>query len=250
MFHLAAFEQSIDPAGALTAITAVREEMFFTNGADFRVPKEYPNIIGAIAMANDASASRAQIQSPSLRMIANLDVEPIVIAAVLGNPPEQCFWPDNPVPLTPDEALNFAFLSDPAAAALHYGLVYLSDGPQVPITGQGFTVRCTATVQQVAGAWVNGNLTFAQSLPSGSYQVIGMRCRSTDAVAARLVFPSTVARPGVPVVNAIGDQDPYWTRFGRMGVFGEFPHTNPPTIDVLGGAAAAQTVMLDLVRVR
>ncbi len=249
MFHLAAFAQSIDPANALTAISAVREEMIFTNGADLRVPTKLPNLIGAAALANDASVSRAQIQSPSLRILANLDVEPIIAAAVFGTPPEQSFWPETPVPLTPDEALNFAFLSDPAAAALHYGIVFLSDGPQVAVKGNIFTVRCTATIQQTTTTWVNGNLTFAQSLPAGRYQVVGMRCRSTDGVAARLVFPDTFVRPGVPVINAIADLDPWWVRFGRMGVFGEFPHTNPPTLDMLGGAAAAQTLMLDLIRV-
>lgn len=250
MFHLGAFAQSVDPAGALIAINAVREEQFTTNGVDFRVPTAYPTIIGAAALENDASAARAQIQSPSLRVLANLDVEPIVAAAVFGTPPEQSFWPENPIPLVPDEFANFAVQSDPAAAALHYGVVFFSDGPQVPVSGTMFTVRATATIAQTTTTWVNGNLTFSQTLPAGSYQVIGMRCRSTDAVAARLVFSAGMARPGCLVVNALADLDPYWTRFGRMGVWGEFMHTNPPTLDVLGGAAAAQTVLLDLIKVR
>jgi len=244
------FAQSVDPAGVLLPITAAREEMFFTSGADFRVPSQLPFLIGALAMANDASVSRAQVQSPSLRILANLDVEPIVAAAVLGTPPEQSTWPATPIPLQADEALNFAILSDPAAAAIHYGHVLLSDGPQQPVSGTLFTVRATATIAQNTVNWVNGNLTFSQSLPAGRYAVVGMRARSTDAVAARLVFPEQMARPGVPVVNAIADLDPWYFRFGRIGVFGEFPHTNPPTLDVIGGAAAAQTIILDLVRTK
>lgn len=250
MFHLAAFAESIDPANALVPINAVPEQQFTTSGDDWRVPPSLSNIIGAACLQNDASATRAQIQSPSLRVLANLDVEPIVAAAVFGTPPEQSFWPESPVPLVPEESINFSVQSDPAAAALHYGVIFLSDGPQVPVTGQHFTVRATATIQQTTTTWVNGNMTFAQVLPAGSYQVIGLRVRSTDAVAARLVFNAGTARPGVLVVNAIADRDPYWSRFGRMGVWGEFVHTNPPTLDVLGGAAAAQTVFIDLVRVR
>lgn len=249
MFHLAAFAQSIDPAGALTAITAAREEMIFTNGADLRVPTSLPYIIGKAALANDASGSRAQIQSPSLRILANLDVEPLILAAVFGNPPETLVHPNIAIPIVADEALNFAFLSDPAAAALHYGLVYLSDGPQQAAEGNMFSIRATATIQQVVAGWVNGSLTFSQTLPAGRYAVVGMRCRSTDAVAARLVFPEQIARPGVPVVNAIADVDPWYARHGNLGVFGEFPHTTPPTMDVIGGTAAAQTVLLDLIRV-
>jgi len=250
VFHVAAFAQSIDPAGALTAITAAREEMLFTSGVELRVPSAMANLIGQACLANDASVSRAQVQSPSLRVLANLDVEPIVAAAVFGSPPENLFHPDTPNPLAADEALNFAILSDPAAAAIHYGLVWLADGPQQPVAGNIFTVRATSTVQQTTTGWVNGNLSFGQVLPAGMYQVVGMRARSTDAVAARLVFPGQVNRPGVPVVNALADLDPYWFRYGRAGVFGEFPHTTPPTVDVIGGTAAAQTFIFDLLRVR
>lgn len=250
MFHLAAWAQSIDPAGALTPIDAVREEMLFTTGDDIRVPESLPFIIGQACLANDASVSRAQVQSPSLRSFANLDVEPIVAAAVFGTPPESLFHPDSPIAVAADEALNFAIQSDPAAAAIHYGLLWLADKAQERITGNIFTVRATSTVAQTTTTWVNGNLTFSQTLPAGRYRIVGMRARSTDGVAARLVFPEQVARPGVPVLNAIGDNDPWAFRYGNAGAFGEFPHTNPPTVDVLGGAAAAQTYMLDLLRIR
>lgn len=250
MFHLAAWFQSIDPAGALTAINAVREEMLFTSTVDLRVPESLPTIIGQAALLNDASAARAQVQSPSLRAFANLDVEPIVPAAVFGSPPESLFHPDSPILVAIDEALNFAVQSDPAAPAAHYGLVWLADKAQEPVRGNIFTVRATSAIAQSTSLWVNGNLVFSQTLPAGRYRVVGMRARSTDAVAARLVFPEQVARPGVPVLNAIGDNDPWSFRYGNAGVFGEFPHTNPPTVDVLGGAAAAQTYMFDLIRVR
>lgn len=249
MFHLSAFAQSIDPAGALTAISAVREETLFTNGVDLRVPTSMPFLIGAAAAANDASVTRAQVQAPSLRVQANHDVEPVVAAATFGEPPEQSFFPLSPIPLVGDEALNFAFLSDPAAAQLHYGVIWLADGPQQETPGNIFTVRATAAIAQTTTTWVNGNLTFATTLPAGRYAVVGLRVRSTDAVAGRLVFPEQFNRPGVLAVNAIGEEDPYWTRYGRMGVFGEFPHTNPPTLDILGGAAAAQVALLDLVRI-
>jgi hypothetical protein len=248
MFHTSAWFQSIDPGGVLTAINAVREETLFTQGPDIRVPTGLANIIGAAALANDASAARAQIQSPSLRVFTNLDIEPVVAAAVFGEPAENLWHPESPIPVVPDEALNFALESNPAAAAAHYGLVWLADGAQQPVTGQMFSIRATAAIAQAAGTWQNGNLNFTQVLPAGRYAIVGMRARSTDAVAARLVFPDQIARPGVPVINAIGDEDVYWHRYGRSGVFGTFPHTNPPTVDVLGGVAVVQTFIFDMIR--
>lgn len=250
MFHTLAWFQSVDPANAFQAINAVREEMLFASGVDIRVHPLLPNIIAEAALINDASAARAEIQSPSLRTLANLDIEPIQAAAVFANPGAISFHPDNPVPVVPDEALNFFVQSDPAAAVAHYGVAWLADGKVNPVTGRMFSVRFTSAVQQVAGLWVNGNMTLGQVLPAGSYQVVGMRVRSADAVSARLVFVGQVPRPGVPVATAIGNIDHYFCRSGRLGVFGEFPHTTPPTIDVLGGVAAVQTGILDLIKVK
>jgi hypothetical protein len=180
----------------------------------------------------------------------NLDIESIVVALVFGSPPEGSFWPDAPLPLAVDEAVNFAIEANPAAAAQQYGTVLFADGPQTPVTGEIFTVRATGATTLAANTWVNGNLTLGQTLPAGRYQVVGMRARGTNLVAARLVFSEQVARPGVLAVNAIGDQDPYWSRFGRMGVFGEFPNTIPPTVDCLGVTDTTQVFLLDLIRVR
>jgi hypothetical protein len=249
MFHLLAFEQSIDPGGALTPINAIREEQFAVNGVDFRVPAAFPFLVAAAALANDASVTRAQVQSPSLRVLANHDVEPIIAALLFGSPPEAIYHPEAVTPLTPDEALNFAFLSDPAAAVIHRGLVWISDGPLQMVQGNIFTLRATSVAALVTGTWVNATLTFGQVLPAGRYQVVGLRSRGTNLVAARLVFPEQVARPGVAAVNGIADIDPYWPRFGRMGVYGEFDHTVPPTVDCLGTVDAAQVHLIDLLRI-
>lgn len=249
MFHIVAWEESIDPGGALVTINAIREEMLFTSGDDIRVHVSMPNIIGKAATINDASAARAQIQSPSLRVMTNLDVEPVVAALTFGSPPEASFHPQSAIPVVADEALNFAVQSDPVSAVLHRGFVWLADAAQQPIAGQFFSVRATSAIALVTGTWVNGNLVMSQTLPTGRYQVIGMRARGTNLVAARLVFPEQIARPGVLAVNAIGDEDPWSFRRGMAGVWGEFLNTVPPTVDALGTTDTAQTYILDLVRV-
>lgn len=248
MFHLVAFRESVDPGNAFNNLTALPDQALFTSGDDLRVPEEMSNIIGAAALINDASAARARIESPSMRSLVNHELEPIVAAAVFGSPPEGILHPRSPIPLVGDEAINFGVLSDPAAAAEHIGLVWLADGPQQPVDGQMHTVRATSTVAQTVSGWVVGALTFGQTLPAGRYQIVGWRCRSTDAVAARLVFPGGRWRPGVPVVNAIGDRDLHETRYGGLGVFGEFAHLLPPQVEMFGGVAAAQTHHFDLIK--
>jgi len=246
--HLAAYGQSVDLATVLTAINAVQDQAVTTSGADVRVPKALPYLVGQAALCGNTTPSRAQIQAPSLRGLLNVDVEPLVAAVVFGSPPESILHAD--APLTPDESLNFALQATGGAATQNYGLLWLADGALKSVSGPIYSVRCTSACSLSADVWVNGNLTFAQTLPAGTYQVVGMRSRGTNLVASRLVFVGSPWRPGVPAVNALGDLDPQSFRYGAAGVFGQFDSTQPPTIECLGVTDSSQTHILDLVKIR
>jgi hypothetical protein len=250
MFHLGAFFQSVDPGNAFQAIAAVQDQVLTVNGNDLRVPKTLNQLVGEAALINDASLVRAQLQSPSLRRTLNRDIEPIVQGKVLTVNGRYYMHEDCPIALDGDESLNLFVQSDPAAAAIHYGLVWLADGALKPVNGPIYSVRWTAAAALVAGTWVNAPIVFSQVLPAGSYQVVGMRARGANLLAARLVFVGGGFRPGVPGVSAIGSIDDDLTRYGGMGVFGQFDNTTPPTIDFLGDTDAAQTGILDLIKVK
>lgn len=250
MFHTAAFGQSVDLAGGFTSINAVQDQSVTTSGVDVRVPKALTYLVGQAALIGNATPARAQIQAPSLRALLNVDVEPVVAAVVFGSPPESILHGDAPIPLQADESMNFALQATGGAATQNYGLVWLSDGPLKAVSGPIYSIRCTSAITLAADSWVNGNLTFAQTLPAGTYQVVGMRSRGTNLVASRLVFVGAAFRPGVPAVNALGDLDPQGFRYGNAGVFGQFDSTQPPTVDCLGVTDTSQTHILDLVKIR
>jgi hypothetical protein len=249
MQHLGAFYESVDPGAAYNTLNAVSDACLFTSGVDMRVPSGLSSLIGAAVTGNDSSIARAQIQSPSLRQVVNIDVEPMINALVFGNPPEAIYHPRMPIPLVGDEALNFAVDSDPSSAVVHYGLVWFADGAQQEAQGQIYSVRATSACSLSAGAWVAGELTFNQVLPRGRYQVVGMRARGTNLVAARLNFRGQAFRPGTIALNAIGDQDHRLMRHGGMGVLGEFDTNTPPAIDCLGVTDSSQVYILDLIKV-
>lgn len=250
LLHLAAFAQNVDLAGVLQNINAVPDQSVTTQGADLRVPTQLPFLIGQAAASGNTTPSRAQIQSPSLRAMMNLDVEPLVAALVFGSPAEQYVHGDSPIPLVANESINFQMQATGGAATLNYGLVWLSDGVLQPVKGPIYTVRATSAVTLAASTWVNGGLTFSQTLPAGTYQVVGMRARGPNLVAARLVFTGGMFRPGVAAINALGDLDPYYARYGQMGVFGQFDNTTPPTVDCLGVTDTAQTFLFDLMKIK
>ena len=164
MFTLAAFYESVDPAGAFNSLTPVPDQHLTVSGDDLRIPEKLTSIIGVAALINDLTvAPRAQLQSPSLRAFVNPDIQPIVNGLVFGSPAEAIFHPEAPIVLVPDESLNFAALSNPAAAVVHYGLVWLAEGPQQTVKGTAFSLRATAACALSAGLWINGALTFSQT---------------------------------------------------------------------------------------
>lgn len=248
MQHLAAYYESVDGAAANQALTPVNDQVLTISGDDVRVPRGMESLLGGAMLTASTTVTSARFESPSLRAFVNYDLEPILGAVVFGSPPEAVLFPETPVKLVADEGLQLVANTDNAGAAVHWGLAWFGDGPQQQVKGNIFTVRATAAITLAAGSWVNGALTFSQTLPAGKYQVVGMRARGTNLVAARLVFVGGAFRPGVPAINAVGDTDNWYQRYGRMGVWGEFQNTTPPTLDALGVTDTAQTVFLDLIK--
>ncbi|MBA7570811.1 hypothetical protein ES708_12564 [subsurface metagenome] len=160
------------------------------------------------------------------------------------------FWKTAPRTLDVAEALN-AFCIN-AAGTAEYVFVWLMDGLEALPAGEMFTIEGTVTVTGIVGHWVNGALTFSQTLPAGRYAVIGMRAQGPENVASRLVFPDTSPRPGVMGSKHFYEHDLPEARYGGLGNWGEFEHDAPPTIDILENAATSveQVIALDLVQVR
>ena len=248
MHQLQAFYESIDPAGVMQPIAAVYDDTVTTNGDDMRVPPEMPFLLGEMAFINDVTvANRAAITAPSLRQFAAYEIAPIVEAAVMSNPPAADMHPMSPIQLVPDESMNFEVLSNPAAAAAHYGLVVMGDGALQPVQGAIYTVRATASITNVLGSWVAGALTLGEDLPIGNYNVVGMRVLEATSVAARLIFKGSASRPGCPCVADEDNLDVPYFRKGGLGIWGQFHTNTPPSLEILGAAGAVTpVVMLDL----
>jgi len=253
-FHLAAFWENIDHAGVRAPIAAaLGEQVLFIAGDDIRIPDDTNQMVAAAANVALLTTD-CRLVSPSLRRFVNPQLAP-VNSLTDGNvepqsPAVMHDWRRNPIPLDPGESLNAEADSNPAAAADQSVLVWLADGPLVPIEGAAIhPVLCTATITAVAGAWTNGQLTFSQDLPTGRYAVCGMRIQGATCIAGRLVFRGGSSRPGVIGTDAITDDSRHWFRYGLSGIFGEFDSNTPPTLDVLANDAdTAQTVILDLAK--
>lgn len=246
MLHMVGYETSASNA-ALTAITPIPDGTVRVTGNDILVPTQLPNLVMAATMINSASATlRSEIQSPSLRAMLNLDVQPIANGLVFGSlPPSLRFW-QTPLPLVGNEPLD-AFIQN-GANVMNRTFVQLSDGPVKPVQGKIYTVRATGAASLVTATWVNTALTFTQTLPTGHYQLVGLRAVGANLCAARVFFVASPWRPGCLAVNLTANNEWPDFRVGNIGVWGEFDNTVPPSIDCMGITDTTQEFFLDLIK--
>jgi len=249
MWTLAAFSESIDPAGSLANITAVTDDHLTTSG-DYIYVGALNNLIGFYVVADGTAAVNAQLQSPSLRDVVLLDISGVMVGTDAVDNGIVHLFPESPIALETGEGLEALINSNPSAAAQQSVVVFLSDGAVTPVTGEIHTIRGTATITGSAGSWVSGAITWGQTLPVGRYQVVGARVETSSAVAARFIPIGAANRPGLPTVADDDDHlNPVFRR-GGLGVWFEFDSNTPPMLELLtGSSSSAQTVYLDIIKV-
>ncbi len=162
------------------------------------------------------------------------------------------FWDlrEDQIKLDGEEALDAFTSEDGAGATRMNALAWLSDGKIDRVHGDIRTVRVSATTTLVGFLWTNGALTFDQSLPAGRYQIVGGRFNSAGLIAWRCVIPGYQWRPGGMGVSTDSGAEQVLFRLGNFGIWGEFNHNTPPTIDFLSTTAdTSETGELDLVKV-
>jgi len=245
-FTLVGYSESQDSA-TLTNVAALVDPHVRVVGDDIVVPGALSYVGGVYAIGT--AISRAQLVSPSIRRRYPMEITPIEISVEPADPVKYNPFFASPIALDEDEALNFQAAENNASAGRSSGLVWLCDGSTTPMTGsEMFTIRATNSSTLTAYAWTNAALTFGDTLPAGEYAVVGMRASSAGLIAARLVFSQYPWRPGCIASDTLGEQSAPVFRMGALGVWGEFQHNTPPTVDFCSVSAdTAQTVDLDLV---
>lgn len=255
-FHLAGFMESVDPAGAYNALTALPDQQISISGDFIRVPSL--NHIALVSAGVEITVeSFARLVSPSLRVRSRFMVEPFNTgSAAAVEPASPQIVQDlrlSPLELVINENLSAEVLSNPAAAQYQWCMVWFCAGPivRVDLPGKIFTIHATNADTLVAGAWTNGLLTLDEDLPRGRYAVVGMRARAAGLVAARLSFVGGRWRPGCLGTDAQNDIEHRAFRYGELGIWGEFEDIEAPSVDFLSVSAdTAQDVYLDLVQLR
>lgn len=235
-------------SAVLLALAAMADQSVRVNGNDIIVPSGMNSLIGAYGVG--VNITRLQLQAPSLRRFLNPEIAPLDISAEPTSPTPFYDLRSNPITLDPQEALDALAAENGAGATRQSAFVWLGDGPITPVSGDIRTVRVTGTTTLIAFTWSNGALTFDQTLPAGRYQIVGGRFEAAGLLAWRCVFPGGGWRPGAIGYDASSDVEHPAFRMGGLGVWGEFEHNAPPTIDWCSVSAdTSELGELDLIKV-
>ncbi|MDH5199605.1 MAG: hypothetical protein OEW93_01855 [Candidatus Bathyarchaeota archaeon] len=237
-------------SAALINVLALADPHVRVVGDDIIVPAWAKNLVGIYAYGVDLTLAR--LVSPSLRRLANPDISPLDKAdEPTSNPPFHDFF-DTPIPLEVSEALNFQGAEDNAAAGDMAAFAWLGSEITPAPAGQIFTVRSTQTVVALTvDVWNNRAFTLDQTLPAGRYACVGARAQAAGLRAFRFLPVGETHRPGALGFDADGDIAPARFRNGKVGVWFEFEHNAPPTVDLMSlSADTAVNIWLDLVQTR
>src|SRR5713226_2592812 len=144
--HLAAWSQSINPAGVFSSLAAVADPVLTVLGNNIQVPV-LDNVIGLAAGVETTAAQQARLTGPSRRVLVLQRVAPTqgnaAAASLPGDPHKEHDLRVSPLPMDVGEATTFDIQSPPAAVQAQWGLVWFANGPIAPVGGNMFTSRST-----------------------------------------------------------------------------------------------------------
>lgn len=247
MFHTVAYRVSIADVTA-TDVTPVPDNIMAIQNGHF-VPQQDMKIPFATYQA--AGATRARLISPSLRQITTPWVKPSGLAIVQGAEPHVSDYRSNPLGIKRLEELQFEAFQTSGGAAVVVSIVGLMIGGIMPMPqGDIYTMRGTGTTTLTAGGWTQVTMTWQDTLPVGTYVVVGMQYVGVTALAARLIPEDQIWRPGCVGTGLTTSQTHPMFMKGGLGVWCQFNANRMPNVECLANAAdTAEEIFLDFIRV-
>jgi hypothetical protein len=243
--HTVAYATLDTSTAGLTALPAVQDQFFSSlGGSAFLLPAQF-KLVSAFAIG--PSLSRARVNSPSLLRVGYPYIRPIQQSLLSPNDPNIMVLHQNQLYLPPGEPVGV----DAITANGDFGITLLwfchEDAPlpdaELAISSpqqESFWLRYTAPTINASGnsivlplSWSLLTPAFDQTVPSGTYEVIGFEHAGPTAVGARLNFPGRVCRPGTVATPSVNFRTCEIFYNGSFGALGTFQTISPPAIEVL-----------------
>jgi hypothetical protein len=232
-----------------TDITPVTDGIMTVANGHFLPQKNY-NLL--YAYYGGAVALRARFITPNWRQLSTPWIRPINLAIVPLDEPNFADYSNNPLVVRGLEEWQLeGYQGVGGGAAITVGVAGIAEGPITPAPmGDIIAMRGTGTTTVTAGAWSQCTITWQDTLPNGTYAVVGLEAIGATAIAGRLIFEDQVLRPGCVGNGLTSSNGGALFRQGNLGIWGRFNAYRIPSVEMLCNAAdTAQEIFLHLVRV-
>lgn len=196
-----------------------------------------------------ANASAFTLLTPRTRLVVPPRLMPIQGSLLPPDRPHIYDRRSNPFTLNAVEEIQLLLNVGGAANAQNTGVLFVGDMIDPTPPGDVFTLHGTATTAAVANQWTQLNIVWDQTIPSGTYKIIGSWHQSTNAIAHRWNMRNKVMRPGFLSLTSLGNMTDPSYYFGGWGPVGDFNTTAYPFIEVyVNGTDAAHDIGINIIK--
>lgn len=246
-FHIIAFGEVNDNT-ANQDLAAITDDRLRIANAHFVLDQDR-DLLFAAFVSDDAQ--RARLVYPKARHLTLPFLSPVVDDLVRSNPMAIADYRDNPLRLPNREEIAVEGTHDNVGSIAAAAILGLAKGPLGPApAGERYTMRVTSTTAAVALTWTTLVLVVPDTLPNGTYAVVGLRCVAVEGLAARFIFEDQTDRPGC--ISVEDENQAGWPGFrdSTLGNWGVFTGDRFPNIQVLNvTTTAVHTLYIDFVRI-
>ncbi len=252
MWHLSAFEEAVNVALTTAQdLDAVPDEVISIRNSHLILTDPFDMIASA---GIGTGLARARFNAPHLNTFArNILANPPIRGTTIPADPNVQDNRDDPIRLPMLEEIAVESVTDTGGTGTeqHTVLLWLAPRGWSPKRTKGkasLVARFTQSITTIANGWtVPAAPTFAETLRSGEYALMGLEVQVAGPLAYRVRFPKSetyngrILRPGGLTKEAIGNK--HWpedaTAFGEMGRFHSFELFE---LSLFSNGAAAETV--------
>lgn len=197
-----------------------------------------------------ANLTAVVLVTPKSRMVVPPRLYPIQGALLPPDRPHIFDRRSNPFALNAVEEVSVQMNIGGAANAYNTAIFFWGSSLDPTPQGDLYTLHGTATTAAVANSWTQILPVWDQTIPAGTYAVVGTQHQSTNAIAHRLFFKTQILRPGFLSVSALTNISEPSYYYGGWGKLGQFDTTTYPTWEVFCNAAdAAHDVFMTMVKI-
>ncbi len=243
--HTCVFSSSVTN-GTEGDVTAVSDQVLPVQNNHFLPQSDFPIVyVGACGV----NLSRARLVTPTFRSMTTPFIRPISNTAAWQYPQRFLNLKEESLIARKLEELQVLAFNGDAAPQRMTAVLGLQTRPEAAPLGPNYVLRGTSTTAATANAWSDVTVTWQDTLPQGTYAIVGGEHQSATGVCWRLILENEFYRPGGLSINALTNGADRLFRSGGLGAWGRFQNNAYPNLQVFASSAdASHEFYLDIVK--